>query len=774
MDISSLLSGKNANSEKTVSSQISYNQNYKAPNVLVRPILNNNDVQIKNPANVTIMNNNANINISEPDENNSLIQNPPQTEKSNNPKLNYLNVSASFQNNNSNNNTSQQQKQASSILPSLVNNFNLSNLSSIGTINNINVQPHIPNLNVITSQIISSNNNNNNSNNKGSKSSMANKNSQNKQNRTNNYNNQKTSSAGHQHTNDLKPPEPVFYEDKSGKFGIRCVCGEGANIGRLVQCKKCEMWLHAACVNYPRENYTCPFCLKNKISCVCGKSMKYDEPLIQCTKCGNWSHKTCENIEFGIIPNEFSCRQCRSKYGLPPLYEIPYIKFDESDTSRFFLPYIPDITVNIDVDRDELLKNIPDGFFKNMIENDLNSAELHFHDFLERYFHKFSQLLFDRGHEFFKIFNETVCSIFKCDKNYVLGGLDYLATKLLYKIPSEQEINEIQQVENNSSGNEVKVENETLHTSEEANNTNKDETENSGQTDDESVPNEYKKEVEKEKKKKSKKSQKKIEFDNESAFSHSESITQLLETTPVPRLEKEPSTVQIYIGENGNGVYSPSALEDGAYITEIPGFLLHTDEVQADEGIPRSCLMVTDNEVIMETKGTSFHKFSMRIRRSFHFNCIIKIVRVRGEMKVALFATRMKGPLSEEKIRRGDAIAADGELILPFDGDIPFSTERIEWKERKKRKSNLLPSTQSQQQNANKPNAITPSKQRQKKKITQQTVAKRCVLSPNLTLLSAFLEDSIPPMPFIVLSDEEDIEIYKMHMEKLKSRVLSQ
>ena len=99
------------------------------------------------------------------------------------------------------------------------------------------------------------------------------------------------------------------------KYGIRCVCGDPHDDGFLVQCEKCEMWLHGTCINYARnakcDHFYCPFCLKTKIQCVCGKSMYYDIPLIQCQKCGNWSHKSCENIEYGIIPTDFMCTNCR-------------------------------------------------------------------------------------------------------------------------------------------------------------------------------------------------------------------------------------------------------------------------------------------------------------------------------------------------------------------------------------------------------------------------------------------------------------------------------
>ena len=63
---------------------------------------------------------------------------------------------------------------------------------------------------------------------------------------------------------------------------------------------------------------------------------------------------------------------------------------------------------------------------------------------------------------------------------------------------------------------------------------------------------------------------------------------------------------------------------------------------------------------------------------------------------------------------------------------------------------------------------------RPKKKITQQTVAKRITINPNFTLLSTFMDESVPPLPIIVLSDQEDIDTYKIQMERIKTRNLFQ
>jgi hypothetical protein len=66
-----------------------------------------------------------------------------------------------------------------------------------------------------------------------------------------------------------------------------------------------------------------------------------------------------------------------------------------------------------------------------------------------------------------------------------------------------------------------------------------------------------------------------------------------------------------------------------------------------------------------------------KLRRSFHFNTIVKMYRLVEEPHIALFATRIRGPLLEEKGKRGLAIAADQPLLLPFDGEMPFPVPKV-------------------------------------------------------------------------------------------------
>lgn len=619
---------------------------------------------------------------------------------------------------------------------------------------------------------------------------------------------------------DMKIPDPTYYDKDGMKYGIRCVCGDPHDDGFLVQCEKCEMWLHGTCINYARnakcDHFYCPFCLKTKIQCVCGKSMYYDIPLIQCQKCGNWSHKSCENIEYGIIPSDFICTNCRklnqsrNEINQKVFYKIPYVKFCEQDKD------VINITVftsncEFPFDKSSIIASLPDGPFRNMIEEDLNFPELNFRSFMEKYFHTFAPLFFDRIHEFFRVFNETVCAIFRINKKSVLRALDVLANRLLYNQSQAKNYNDY--IENHD---QTIIKKEIL-----------DKSINNDEIDDDC---------------------------EEEDLSYSESITDYLKELQTPRLENFPNSVELYTDserarsnfdsnsitkknrrkrrknenenndENNNstlndhlspsdldirgGVYTPTSLEDGAFITEIPGFIFHTDEIKADSGLPYTSILVTDDVLFVDALETPFQDFSRKLRRSFHFNCIVKMIRVQGTLHAALFATKLQGPLSEEKSRRGDAIPANGELILPFDGHIPYPTEKVEWKERRRRKFNIgmtisdptdsfhkfenpgltnisppiLDLTKNFNNNNNSNNNDHNScdnnheetTKKTKKKITQQTVAKRCAIDPNLTLLSTFIDGSVPPMPFIILSDEEDIDVYKTQMERIKSRILSQ
>ena len=478
-------------------------------------------------------------------------------------------------------------------------------------------------------------------------------------------------------------PEPTFFRNtKKGEYGLRCVCGESfTNVG-MVQCDKCDFWLHTMCVNIARtgrhEQYFCPFCEGKKIRCSCGKNMKYDEPLIKCTKCGNWVHKDCENLDFGADPPNFVCKRC----GGPSEYELKRVCFDRMDQS------VPDGSVAINCDRGQILGGLPDGPLKVMVMEDLDKGHLQFRETVERYFMSFCPLLFDRIHEFWRVFCDTLCAMLGCDREVILNAVDILARKLLY-----------------STGWVYRG------------------------------------------------------VDRVDGLENSEAIEDYLGKLSIPRMESLPTPVRLTQTSDGR-VITPVAIDDGAFICEVGGFLIHTDEVKTDNGIPLNCMLITDNELVIDTEGGSFD-LAPSIKRSFHFNTIVKLVRVDGELKVGLFAVRRKGPLSEEKSKRGPAIPASGEIVLPFDGDIPYPTKKCEWKDRKHR----VRSTPIEKKP--KPQAPDKTKRRQ-----SETRVKTEYEHEGLTLLSSFYDDSVPPLPFVLLPDDDAVDQYRTQQE-MRMRIRS-
>ena len=472
-------------------------------------------------------------------------------------------------------------------------------------------------------------------------------------------------------------PEPVFFRDSnSGEYGMRCVCGEPhRDVELIIQCQMCEYWLHAVCVNVGRDMkndpFFCPFCLRKRIKCRCGKSMKYDEPLIQCTKCKLWSHKSCEGLEYGRNPKNFVCYACDHS---DKVFDLPCASFDN---------LIPDSITFTDIDKEDLLKSVPEGELKRMIIDDLDKSQLGFRETVTRYFRMFAGVLFDRVHEFWRTFVDSLCHLLKCEKSFLLTAIDYLATMIVYARPITKVV----------------------------------ETAESGR---------------------------------------SESIKDYLESQSVQRLEKVPESARLIWKSGQPGIRTSVALDDGEFICELNGFLEHTDEVKCEDGIPKSCMLVTDLDLVVDIEGTPV-SYLKDIRRSFHFNCIVKLVRINGETKAALYATRMKGPLSEEKSRRGQAILEGGELFLPFDGEIPFPIRKVEWKEKKQR--------------GRPPPAPKPKPTVKPKKVKKPPVL--LDVSPresNITLLSGFLSDDISALPFVILPDKESVDLY--HAQKYqKSRV---
>ena len=83
--------------------------------------------------------------------------------------------------------------------------------------------------------------------------------------------------------------------------------------------------------------------------------------------------------------------------------------------------------------RSSILSLIPDGYFKNMVAEDLDKSELNYRSTIEKYFYEFAPLLFDYTHEFWRVFKETLSKLFKIGTQIILHSIDSLANHLIYE-----------------------------------------------------------------------------------------------------------------------------------------------------------------------------------------------------------------------------------------------------------------------------------------------------------------------------------------------------
>lgn len=477
-------------------------------------------------------------------------------------------------------------------------------------------------------------------------------------------------------------PEPIYIDDEDGnKFGMRCVCGkpDTENSGLLVQCDKCQNWLHGMCVCVARtkagEAYFCPFCLGRRITCPKGDNTRWDLPIIQCSRCGSWVHKSCEDLDYGIAPNPFVCSRCGGKE-----FGLPLAKMDQDVIT-------PNKITFFECNKYEILQEIPDGRFRDMVTADFEKSEINLHETVGAYFQIFGPLFFEKKSEFWQCFVDTFSKIFACDKHVVMSVIDSYAVGLLYQRTGPLEYSPIP-----------------------------------------------------------------------SKFTVSESIRGFVESTNTSKYDEMPQPAELYVGRD-SFVHSKAALEDGQFICDLPGFCLHTDEINANNGLQKTCLTVTNKDVVVDLGQSSFN-MAHNLARSFHYNTVVKLYKVSDEPRVGLFAARMKGPLSEEKSKKGPAIQADAVLYVPLDGDLPFVTQKIEWKDRRGR--GRIPARTKQPEPAVKQNGKK-KQQRPRKGAPIETPV-------TLSLLSAFLEDIVPPIPIIVKTEKELEEIQRVENSRTRGR----
>lgn len=463
----------------------------------------------------------------------------------------------------------------------------------------------------------------------------------------------------------IKPPNVIYTFDSNHQpIGIRCTCKEGAIDCLLLRCSICGFYVHAKCVGIarlrPGTNYVCPYCSNRPLRCICNQNDKYDEPIIQCNKCHYWVHKSCAGFTFGPNPKGFLCERCGF-----PTYHLPTPFFSENSLCL-------DQTSNVlETERSSIVNKLPNGDFKDFVEDDLNNTEFPFRETMIRYVDEFAPCLFNYSHEFWKHFATTLSDILHCRKIDVINAVDELVTSMLY-----QPIPQL------------------------------------------------------------------IDPPSTSIFI-SDSIRSNVESESLTRYDTIPPSKPIYI-TNDMCVCADSPIENNGFICELYGILCHEDEIDATKGIPRTCINIPNTKIAINVSGNSVpsnisdddnnheqqnddtqnetdiddnrnkkygsNQAACFIKRSFNFNCIVRLFRHNGEVKVALFGVRAKGPLSEERAFKPQknekyavgssdandetidkmkkallAIPKGGELFLPLDADIPYSVLMPIWKEKKGR-----------------------------------------------------------------------------------------
>ena len=530
--------------------------------------------------------------------------------------------------------------------------------------------------------------------------------------------------------NSIAAPPPIFCTDEQHRnYGIRCVCGKGKEDCLMVYCEMCGYYLHRHCVNIARvsenKSYYCPFCRGQRIRCKCGENNNYSIPIIQCNVCKLWVHKECENIDYGIIPQNFVCSFCvqekiqqeqkAKQKALNSDQEIVISSANketrstrsqkEKDMKYYNLPYYvlkpEDIGLPNDIiadlnneNRMNVLSSLPDGLFKNMLLNDFNESHISFCNMISKYYHTFATYFFERNHDFWKAFVDTFSGIFQLAKSFVMSQIDLITFKILYK------------------------------------------TENSFRTRVASPSNIYPRVEE---------------------LEHSESIEHYLSTLNCPKLNEFPKPVILTQLKDGR-IITSQPIDDGQFIIDLPGFLMHSDEVECDNGIPPNCITVTNKDIVIDV-SVSRMSFASKIKRSFHFNCVVKLVRVGGELRCALYGTKPTGPLYEEKNRKGPVILPDHELFLPLDCFLPYPVKKNEWKDKKVRSKNTSTQPSEMMSRSQSDEQIQKEKKgTQKNRKDDKQQKKKVTLPFQLSLLSAFTYDAIPPLPFSLQNPNEKQE----------------
>ena len=296
-----------------------------------------------------------------------------------------------------------------------------------------------------------------------------------------------------------------------------------------------------------------------------------------------------------------------------------------------------------------------------------------------------------------------------------------------------------------------------------------------------------------------------------SGLSISDSILSNVMSEQLYKIPQMPSAAQLSFNQWGS-VSAGEDLSDGQFICSIPGLLCHQDEIRAENGIPLTCITIPATPDCIDV-SQSTNKYVPFIRRSFHYNCVVKIQSVAGAPTVMMYAARARGPLGSERSTSGPAIAKGSELFLPYDSDFPYPIEKKPWKIKKvkpppkpkakpkpkpkpkEKKEKIIadkemiasPEDVSLDENSSKPSSSNngtgtshnTSNSRSRSKYHQQQTTKPMKTRTNfeqnveLTLLSSFIEEGLSPFPFILRNEvDNDTGVKSIARTRHQSHIL--
>lgn len=669
--------------------------------------------------------------------------------------------------------------------------------------------------------------------------------------------------------NHLQPPPVKFTLDPNGRsIGIRCPCKDGTNKGFLLRCTRCGYFVHGKCVGLahsnPNNKYICPYCDDKTLKCNCNMNEKFDEPLIKCTKCHNWVHKSCAGFTFGHNPAGFLCYACGN-----PTYHLPTPKF-ASNSQCLNKSIILDHQK-----REEIINGLPPGDFKEALIEDLNDTQFSFRDFMIRYINEFAPCLFEYSREFWKTFTSTLSVILNCEKIDILNAIDELIFDIMYStkisiIPDSissqnSDLHDLQIADsiqsNVESENLTKFDhipkpislylndNNCVCTSQSLENNSficelfgylchEDEINASegipqnciiipntkvvveiSNDNSHHLPNSLNKQSESNEGT----TQKNLVDRNENVI-----INHSIDSLLISPQNNSSNKITSEIGKNT--ITSKSFVKNDHSIDSllISPQNASTNRIEIPKNtITSKSFVKHDHEVkhhfthidinrktnVINKESCGIDCYANRIRRSFDFNCIVKLFRVHGQVHAGLFAIRPKGPMYEERqkdqqlkgiiddndtadmMKKGlVAIPKGCELFLPIDADIPYRILMPIWKEKKTRAGNKIHAKYGSSNDSFEEEVIIVRKRKgnkrkdeddsqdlfknkneNKKKIVKNETKimktrARTEFPFVLTLLSAFLEDACPPLP-IILKNQKEIEEENPDPSSIRARL---